>query len=151
MKKQIINALTLGMMLVAIIVVAGAASANAQGSNSMKVHIPFDYSVEDKKLPAGKYIFHRINGSTIQIQSEDSKTNMLVPIAYRVTPRENNNTLKAVFNRYGDNYFLSQVWTETEQGRQLLESKAERKLKKEAEVAKGKIKKETVEIAATVE
>lgn len=149
MKRHIIKALTLSVMLVAIVACAGTTSANAQ-SSSMKVNIPFDFSVEDKKFPAGKYTFRRIGSSTIQIQSEDGKISMIAPIAF-VTPRGSNNTLKAVFNRYGDNYFLSQVWTESEQGRQLWESKAERKAKKEMEVAKGKTKKETVEIAATVE
>lgn len=151
MKKLIINKVAFNILFAVTVFAASVASASAQNSKTIKVNIPFDYSVENKTLPAGKYILCRVNRSTISIQSEDGKISILAPVIYSIPSIKNTNAVKVVFNRYGDNYFLSQVWTESGQGEKLLESKPEREAKKGMKLAKNRTKKEVVEIAALIE
>jgi len=108
---------------------AAVASANAQLSTPIRAKIPFDFTVGDKKLPAGEYTFSRLsflNTTTMLISSVDSSTHLFQSTfgAQVLTPK-NESTL--VFHKYGDQYFLEQIWTGGEQeGTQLPESRGER-------------------------
>ena len=57
---------------------------------------------------------------------------------------------KLVFNRYGDQYFLSQVWMAgSDTGRDLSPSRNERNLAKESMLAKSKPQHQTVALIAS--
>src|SRR3569832_2209305 len=70
----------IGLLAVMTIIAAGA-SAKAQSLEyRLTANIPFDFSVADKKLPAGKYWISRAqqdSGDTIiQIRSTDGHSNI---------------------------------------------------------------------------
>ena len=120
-------------LLAAMMIIAASVSANAQSLNyRLTANIPFDFSVGGEKLPAGKYWINRAqqsNGDTVvQIRSTDLHSNLVrftIPVLAS-TPAKNSSL---VFRRYGDEYFLYQVWTAGETtGRQFLKSSAERAL-----------------------
>ena len=77
----------------------------------MTVNVPFAFSVEGQSLPEGEYtIFTVTPERSIRIVSSDGKHSAIVNTLpnYANSPSENS---RLVFHRYGDEYFLTQVWT----------------------------------------
>jgi hypothetical protein len=77
----------------------------------MKVNIPFAFAVEDSSLPDGEYLVFTVTSErSILIVSTDCKHSAIVNTLpnYASSPSENS---RLVFHRYGDEYFLTQVWT----------------------------------------
>ena len=130
MKRNVIKRLTMLSLVSMFSLCAAVATANAQLSIPIKAKIPFDFSVGDKKLPAGEYTFSRSSGSLeskmMLISSVDSSTRMFQSVFQDsvLTPK-GESTL--VFHKYGDQYFLQQIWTGGEpEGAQVPESRGER-------------------------
>jgi hypothetical protein len=158
MKRNVIKRLTMLSLVSMFTLCAAVASANAQVSTPIRAKIPFDFSVGDKKLPAGEYAFSRISdlgdNTTMLVSGVNSSTRMYqsTSTAQVLTPK-NKSTL--VFHKYGDQYFLEQIWTGGEQvGRQLSESRSERAVRRQLAQTpqsnmSGKVMKvETVDIVA---
>src|SRR5215472_6289606 len=77
----------------------------------MKVNVPFGFGVEGHSLPAGEYtVFTVTPERSIRIASTDGKHSAIVNTLpnYAGSPSESS---RLVFRRYGDEYFLAQVWT----------------------------------------
>lgn len=110
-------ALSLGAAL------SGPAAAQAQ---SVTVSIPFDFSANDQKVPAGTY---RIslqaprNLSFVDTQSTKKQYLMLV----QPTGEQNSKDWgRLIFRRYGDSNYLYQVWMPGQgEGRQFVRSRTE--------------------------
>jgi hypothetical protein len=96
----------------------------AQGP--MQVKIPFDFTVGSTSFAGGDYIVRPLANSVVAIQSSDSRSAIMTLTTGLVarTPLPNR---KLVFHRYGDRYFLSQVWG-YDSGRELRPSAAEKEL-----------------------
>ena len=122
MKRQISTLVSvLGLLLV-------AACANAQ-TLKVAAKVPFDFVIDKASLPAGNYSIDAIGSSKALIVRGAEGAKMVQSDA-AVTLNRSENT-RLVFHRYGDRYFLSQIWVEGEsEGRQLHISR------REAEVAK---------------
>jgi len=125
-------------LLAVMIVIAASVSANAQSLNyRLTANIPFDFSVGGEKLPAGKYWISRAqqsNGDTVvQIRSTDLHSNLArftIPVLASA-PAKNSSL---VFRRYGDEYFLAEIWPMgSETGRELPRTRAERELARKAQ------------------
>jgi len=120
-------------LLAVMMIIAASVSANAQSLNyRLTANIPFDFSVGGEKLPAGKYWINRAqqsNGDTVvQIRSTDLHSNLVrftIPVL-AAAPAKNSSL---VFRRYGDEYFLAEIWPMgSETGRELPKTRAEREL-----------------------
>jgi len=77
----------------------------------MKVNVPFSFGVEGHSLPAGEYtIFTVTPERSILIISADGKHSAIVNTLpyYAESPSANS---RLVFHKYGDEYYLIQVWT----------------------------------------
>ncbi len=160
MKKNVIKRLTRLSLVSMFSLCAAVASANAQLSIPIKAKIPFEFSVGDRKLPAGEYRFMRLSGSsdtkTISVIGVDTSTHLFQStFAARASIPKNESTL--VFHKYGDQYFLEQIWTDGEQeGTQLPESRGERTIRQQLAQTQqsnmsGKVMKvETVDIVASL-
>jgi hypothetical protein len=104
MKNQMFALIGLGLLL-------ATASAYAQ-TGVVKANIPFNFIVEKAELPAGEYRLQTlgISGSAMAINSPDGKVvKAFMPISCS-SPQAQKKT-KLVFHRYGDQYFLAQIWT----------------------------------------
>ena len=90
----------------------------------MKVNVPFAFGVENHSLPAGEYLVFTVTPErSIRIVSTDGKHSAIVNTLpnYASLPSENS---RLVFHRYGNEYFLAQVWTAGQNvGRNPLSSK----------------------------
>ena len=76
----------------------------------MTVNIPFAFGVEGHSLPAGEYLVLTVTPErSIRIASADGKHSAVVNTLpnYASAPSENS---RLVFHKYGDEYFLAQVW-----------------------------------------
>lgn len=90
-------------------------------------NVPFTFVVGGQTLPPGHYIISPVSDSSMRIQGP-AHQGLFVPTnaAQRVA---SDKTCKLVFHRYGDSYFLSQIWVAgNARGRELLRSRAEREL-----------------------
>ena len=121
MKRNLIAVLTLGLLL--------AAPALAQTA-AMKVDVPFDFIVNGKTLPAGEYRVDAMptSSGTIAIRSTEQSAK-IVALTNSCESLEAADTSKLVFHRYGNQYFLAQVWSlGNSEGRELPRSRAEREI-----------------------
>ena len=104
----------------------------------VRVNIPFDFLVRGKTLPAGEYEISRLTDEP-QLLEISNIRNRHEHAAIETEPVEGRvpNHGKVVFHRYGDSYFLNEIWTAgLETGRELPASHQERVLRRET-LAKG--------------
>ncbi|MCU1265508.1 MAG: hypothetical protein JWM21_1826 [Acidobacteria bacterium] len=129
MRKQLLKGLTMLMALMALAMVSAVASANGQ-SLKTKASIPFEFVVGDQTLPAGAYVVSAITSSGDASRISDGASENS---AVRLTMPANGTTnhAKLVFHRYGERYFLAEVWSTRDDGRQLNTSSEERAIQKE--------------------
>jgi hypothetical protein len=124
-------------------------SVQAQTPNSAEVDIPFDFSAGKTSLKAGAYRIKKRAGNVLAITSADGKTTSLLDAPLTIGSRDFKAGSRLVFNRYDNQFFLSQVWLSAETGRQLFTSGAETRAAREYKLAKKNAKPERVEIAVS--
>lgn len=122
-------------------------SVQAQTPVSAEVNVPFDFSAGKASLKAGAYRIKKRAGNVFAITSADGKTTSLLDAPLTIGSRDFKAGSRLVFNRYDDQYFLSQVWLSADTGRQLFTSGAETRAAREYKLAKKNAKPERVEIA----
>ena len=136
MRKQLLKALATISFLVAVAIVPVHSAHGQTLANRVRANIPFDFIVGDKTVPAGEYYVSR----TRQYSSDDVLTISSVDgraLAMRLTSGVQSLTPKKqgvlVFNRYGNQHFLAQVWVAgSSMGRVFTRSRSERELEREA-------------------
>jgi len=138
--KKFVKASTKIGMLVLISIAALSASAKAQGlGNRLKANVPFDFTVAGKKFAAGHYSIDRASQSNgdlvLQISGLDNHSTVF-PITNPVETLTARDKSVLIFHRYGDEYFLAQVWRAgATTGRAFTKSHRERQLEQEQRVA----------------
>lgn len=160
MERKFIKRLTMLSLVSMFTLCAAVASANAQLSNRIRAKIPFAFSMGDKKLPAGEYTFSRLSefsDSKIMLVSSVGASTRVLQSTFGVEVLNPKNDSTLVFHKYGDQYFLEQIWSGGEQeGTQVPESHSERTVRqqlaqtRESNLSGKAMKGETVEIAASL-
>ena len=133
-----------------LLVIPTVTSIYAQSGMYLKVNIPFQFSVREKVLPAGEYIVRSGAYGVLLIQSADRhESQFFHTLSTKAGTKRDESSL--VFNRYGDQYFLSTIWTAgDDKGYQLRKPKAEKKLIREGRlVAKSASEPQLVSIVAS--
>jgi hypothetical protein len=122
---------------------ASARPAMAQDTSVMKATIPFDFQAGSERMPAGQYEIDKLSGAVILLRGPAAHTSeFLIVHSAEVSQPPNHSSL--IFTRYGDRYFLHQVWTAGEtNGQECPTSRAE----KEVERASNKPAPTQVELA----
>jgi hypothetical protein len=99
-----------------------------QAQSILKAEIPFDFAVGNKWLPAGEYQVKPHSQGVMLIQSQDKRSSALA-MTIGVTAGKTSDVGKLVFNRYGEQYFLSKIWApSSDTGRELTKSRLEREV-----------------------
>jgi hypothetical protein len=114
---------------------AMASTRVAQAQELLVVNIPFDFVAGNMTLPAGEYSINVAapERTLLLIDRKDAAASAFMNTA-AVAKTEIQTESKVIFNRYGDRYFLSQVWAAgNSRGRQLLKSAREKEM---AQIAK---------------
>lgn len=92
-------------------------SVKAQTPSKVEVDIPFEFSAGNKTLQAGVYTIKQASANLLMLRNRDGKSVILnAPLSLESKDKG----ARLVFNRSGDNYYLSQVWLSGENGRQLM-------------------------------
>src|SRR5207253_2417823 len=125
-------------------------------SQKTAANIPFEFIVGDATMQAGRYTVSAITGAgdTLRIRSTTGRDS-----AVRLTSVASGKSREAklVFHKYGQRYFLAEVWSAQNDGRELNKSRQEKATEKEmARIAalkhepKGK-QYETIEVLASLQ
>ena len=129
MKKQTLFRIAITILFL----VSGKLSASAQSSEYMMTfQVPFDFQVNEKVLPAGKYTFKRVPETPYILQIKSVERNVwlyvqTIPHSLTQQPARTN----LIFKMYGEKRFLSEVnVVGLENGFAMIRSKTERRLAK---------------------
>jgi hypothetical protein len=126
MNKQILYVFGLSLL-------TGMLSAQSHAEpGGMKAKVPFEFVFAGKTLPAGEYKFvavpHRVD-----IQDARGKK-LAVVLANEISDGSAGEDGKIIFHCYGEQCFLSEVWSPDYEQGQLVNSVAEEKLAKKENV-----------------
>jgi len=130
MKILVRNTVALGVFFILALVTVQAQTERGQ------VNIPFDFYAGTAKLKAGDYQVKRMSDNAVAIRSADGKT-VLVNAPLTIGARDSKSGRRLVFNRYGDRFFISQIWLDVDSGRQVIPSKEEIRIAKDERLANG--------------
>jgi hypothetical protein len=102
MTNQLIRNLSVALL--------AAASICAQGSQKLTVQVPFGFHVGSSTLPSGEYTVDTDAApGVVRLRSTDSKSAVMIQSMSVQAPAASSQG-KLIFNKYGDEYFLSQIW-----------------------------------------
>ncbi len=89
--------------------------------------IPFAFTVANRTLPPGRYIVTRMGEATLRVFNSHNQGTLV--LTTKVEGKGSERTGKMVFHRYGDAYFLSEVWVPANGiGRKVFQFRAEKEL-----------------------
>jgi hypothetical protein len=148
MKKQVV-----WMPLILMVMFAAAVvSSRSQAAYGVRADVPFDFVVGDKTIPAGRITAHGVSNAdqgslTIKNSTEGQ---LALRIGRKMSGAERTKQCKLVFHKYGDRYFLAQIWIPGYQAWEVTKSKEERSLEHDMRLVKN-VKPAPVIIAAKVE
>ena len=97
------------LMTIGLSAVLGSSLLEAQTKSRGTAEIPFAFHVHDVQLPAGSYTVEEFNttGTVLITNNETGKAILTLAPANRSGYTDES---KLVFNKYGDRYFLSELW-----------------------------------------
>ncbi len=158
MKKQILKAFTMSSLVLVCTLAAAVANAHAQARTSYTARIPFEFTVGDKTVPAGEYTIacDQTAEGLVLLRLNEAERDSVMNMTHAIQARAPRAKTVLVFNRYGNQYFLAEMWRAGDlRGRQLSKSSRERAIERELaqrleprEPSRPDAKPRTVEITA---
>ena len=131
-------------VVLAVAAVIGLPAVYAQSPVMLKADVPFDFTIGNQDFSAGECTVQAFSTDVTVIRNLDTRQAKIV-LTNAVLAGKTPSEAKLIFHRYGERYFLAQIWTPANvYGRQLPKSKAER------EMAASHAKRDTVAVAAVV-
>lgn len=105
------------MITTVLLMAAASVVVQAQERPILRATVPFAFTVENTALPAGTYTVYVLAPytMTIKVQSADGRKAVMIA-AIPTQKSKESKEVKLVFHRFGNQYFLAQVW---EQGSNL--------------------------------
>jgi hypothetical protein len=114
-----------------LLVMLAAGSIYAQDRLTViRGDIPFDFVVGDKTLPAGSYKVNEVLAQPNMPRIQNTQNREVV--AFLTISVENGKQVKPmfVFRRYGEQYYLAQIWNGSNAGIEVPKSSKERQVAK---------------------
>ena len=122
-------------LLIMAVIGSSAVSTKAQSSYVVRANVPFEFNVGDKTLAAGKITARELATGALAISNLDQRQHA-IRIAHQVASSNQNGRAKLVFRKYGNRYFLTQVWVPGYDGMEFQKSKSERAIERETMLSK---------------
>ena len=119
MRNQIYSAIAIFAVLLGF---AGV-GVQAQAPSRVEVSIPFEFSAGKTTLKPGVYTIKRMSGNLVSLKSVDNKSSVVLNAPVNLSSTDPEATERLIFNKYGDQYFLAQIWLTADSGRELLRQK----------------------------
>jgi hypothetical protein len=99
------------LITICLLLTAAVFAQMTSSQRLMKVNIPFAFGVQDQSLPAGQYLVFTVTPErSIRIVSANGKHSAIVNTLPNYAKEPSSNS-RLVFHRYGNEYFLAEVWT----------------------------------------
>jgi hypothetical protein len=111
----------------AILFLVGTTQAQ---SGTLRATMPFSFYAGDQLLPAGEYEIRAVGNGVVKISNYDAHKSVVFFTFGVNHVAANPVSAKLVFNRYTDDYFLSEMWWEGADGRKSMPTKRETELAK---------------------
>jgi hypothetical protein len=115
MKQQIFKLTA----IFAIFLGLAVTGVKAQAPSKVEVNIPFEFSAGKTTLQPGVYSIKRMSGNNLALRSTDGKSAVILNAPLNLTSTDPESVERLVFNKYGDQYYLSQIWLTADTGREL--------------------------------
>lgn len=135
MRKEALRAIAMLISIVALAFVTAVASNAQSGGHKLKADIPFEFVVGSRTLAAGEYVVGQASTNSadaIAVRSSDGSGHSAIRITNAISASAPKRKTTLTFLRYGNTYYLSQVWIAgSTEGRELLKSKSERSVERE--------------------
>jgi hypothetical protein len=96
-------------VVVAVVLGAGWLSAQQGIGTRIVADVPFGFVAGGTSLPTGEYVVGEVNNAVLMVIGKDSTKKALVFTVGRAQTKGEAEA-KLVFRRYGDTYFLAEVW-----------------------------------------
>jgi hypothetical protein len=112
----------------------GVATAQIDTVSQIEANVPFAFAVGDTKLPAGKYEIKQLDNispKVLELRSADGHTSVVFDTEDAQTRGDDQTVSKTelVFDKVGDQYFLSQIWVSgSTSGNDVPKSRMEKRL-----------------------
>jgi hypothetical protein len=91
----------------------------AQASSKVEVNIPFEFSAGKTTLQPGVYTIKRMSGNYLTLRSAGGEA-VILNAPLNLTSSDPESVERLVFNKYGEQYYLSQIWLTADTGRELV-------------------------------
>ena len=116
--------------VLATLLLTAAGAAFAGSSLAISADVPFAFTVADTTFQAGKYLVTPFGqgSSVLMIRSDDGRKGVLVIVRRHLQSGAEVGNPHLIFNRYGNTYFLSTVWSGSDTGREIHKSRHEREI-----------------------
>ena len=120
MKSRVTRILSIGIALVAV------AAVQAQ-DKTVTANVPFSFYMDRSAMPQGAYNVDELSlGAVVRMRSAGA-TNAIT--SHEIAGKKRIEPARLVFHRYGDSYFLAEIWTgDTSIGQGLAVSPREKEL-----------------------
>lgn len=122
------------LLMLSLLIAGGTVAARAQAlidDTVVQANVPHSFIVKDKTLPAGKYTVKRLSDTqpnVLEIRSDNGRN----AVTFEAETAQANQIIskaELVFNKVGDQYFLSKILTpDSSFGYQVPKTKAEESL-----------------------
>jgi len=116
MKQQIFKLTA----IFAIFLGLGVTGVQAQAPTKVEVNIPFGFSAGNTTLQPGVYSIKRMSGNYLTLRSADGKSAVILNAPLNLTSSNPESVERLVFNKYGEQFYLSQIWLTADTGRELI-------------------------------
>jgi len=123
-----------------VVALCGLQTSFAQTQTYLIAKVPFSFTVENQRFPAGEYRFSTTGTSRMLIEGALGTAPKLFLALPAESPASDSKGPRLVFHRYGSRLYLSSLWTTAgERGRELLISRSEQESAKAEAVRKVEI------------
>ena len=117
---------TLPIAVLALLSCCPPSRAQAEGQ-SIRVNVPFEFEVGSTHMRAGLYNLNMLTGHLLNVRSTSTS---VLSLAFWAQGKRPTQTPKIVFRKYGDRYFLRELWPTVGTNHfECTESQAEKQLK----------------------
>ena len=115
MKQQIFKLTA----IFAIFLGLAVTGVQAQASSKVEVNIPFEFSAGKTTLQPGVYTIKRMSGNYLTLRSAGGEA-VILNAPLNLTSSDPKSVERLVFNKYGEQYYLAQIWLTADTGRELV-------------------------------
>ena len=113
------NTKTYRIVAILGILLTFAVAGYAQAPSRVEVNIPFEFSAGKTTLPAGVYSIKRMSGNNVTLRSKDGHSSVILNAPVTDSSSDPNAVERIVFEKYGNQYALAQIWLTANTGREI--------------------------------